>query len=235
MYGGHYRGQDPGRDGLIVYPPVTDQLGPARPRRLLCRYGWQFIEVRSPAPVVEKLTMLRDPWPGVHGPGQVLLPAEPAGRIAGQARGPDEGHAGSGVLAQVRPEQLVVQWLTRFLGAGMSVRVNQPWQQPAFARQLSMGNRVGGPSVTVGIQVEELAAGQGIAAHAQDAHVPIQPQAAGLSRPARRWTWNICRADSVSDLRCVFAPSRGQRARAVAVRAVRFSVNLFRRCRRLLT
>ena len=60
--------------------------------------------------------------------------------------------------------------LAELFGARMRVRVDQAGQQPAPGGQLGAGDRIVGPPVTVGEQVDGLAIGQGEAADPQDGH-----------------------------------------------------------------
>jgi hypothetical protein len=89
MHRGHHPAQDIGRQHDVAGHPVPDHLGPAGPGRLRRRQVWQLRMVSAPPPPVEELAMLSDPRPGVHGPRNIGIPAKPAGRITGQARGPD--------------------------------------------------------------------------------------------------------------------------------------------------
>jgi hypothetical protein len=122
------------------------------------------------APAVEELAVLGDPGPGVHRAGQVIGLAEPRGRIAREPWRADHGHPRSQVRAQVVAEDGLVEGLTGVFGSRVRVRVDQAWQQPALAGQLGAGDRIVGPPVTVGEQVDRLAIGQGEAADPQDGH-----------------------------------------------------------------
>ena len=60
---------------------------------------------------------------------------------------------------QVLAQQPLVEPVPRRRGTRVGVRVDQPGQQPALGDQLSPGDRLRGPPVTVGVQVEQLATG----------------------------------------------------------------------------
>jgi hypothetical protein len=85
------------------------------------------------------------------------------------------------VLGQVGAQQFLVQRPAGGVGAGVGVRVHQARQQPALRHQLGTGDRVVGPPVAVGVQIDELAAGQRAAPDPQHAH-PAPP----ARRPSTR-------------------------------------------------
>jgi len=106
----------------------------------------------------------------VHGAGQVISLAEPRGRVAGQAGRADHGHPGRQVRAQVVAQEGLVERLAGLFGTGMGVRVDQAGNQPALGGQLGAGDRIVGPPVTVGEQVDRIAAGEGDAADPENGH-----------------------------------------------------------------
>lgn len=72
--------------------------------------------------------------------------------------------------AQVVAEDGLVEGLTGVFGSRVRVRVDQAGQQPALGGQFGAGDRIVGPPVTVGEQVDRIAIGQGEAADPQDCH-----------------------------------------------------------------
>ena len=170
VHRGDDRGQHVRGHRLVVRTPVPDDLGPAGPGGLGSGDRGEFGVVGAAAPAVEELAVLGDPGPGVHRAGQVIGLAEPRGRIARQPRRADHGHPGRQVRAQVIAEQRLVEGLTGVFGPRVRVRVDQAGQQPALGGQLGAGDRVVGPPVTVGEQVDRVAIGQGEAADPQDGH-----------------------------------------------------------------
>jgi hypothetical protein len=83
------------------------------------------------------------------------------------------------MLAKVRPQQLLIEGCSRFLGARMGMRVDEARQQPALARELGSGDRVGRPPVAVGVEVGEVAIWQCISAYAQDSQQNLLDTAPG--------------------------------------------------------
>lgn len=145
--------------------------------------GMQLGQPGAPAPAVEELAMLSDPRPSVHRPRNIIIPAEPARRIPGQARRPDQRHPGSHMLAQVLAQHRFIQRLGRRLGPRMGVRINQPRQQPALGHQLRAGDRVGGPPVTGGVQVDNIPAGQCDTPNPDHRHTATLPGACPHDQP----------------------------------------------------
>jgi len=74
------------------------------------------------------------------------------------------------VRAQVVAQDGLVERLAGLFGARMGVRVDQAGNQPALGGQLGAGDRIVGPPVTVGEQVDRVAAGQGDAANPENSH-----------------------------------------------------------------
>jgi len=80
--------------------------------------------------------MLSDPRPGVHRPRNFRIAAEPAGRIPGQARRPDQRDSGSNMLPHVLAQHRLIKRPARRFRARVGVRVNQPRQhQPSAGRR----------------------------------------------------------------------------------------------------
>lgn len=96
----------------------------------------------------------------MHSPRDIVITAEPAGGITGQARRPDQRDPGGYMLAQVLTQHRFIQRLAQGLGSRVRVRINQPRQQPALSHQFSASDRIGSPPVTGGIQVNNIPAGQ---------------------------------------------------------------------------
>jgi hypothetical protein len=142
--------------------------------------------IGATAPAVEKLAVLGDPRPGVHRAGQVIGLAEPLGRVAGQAGRADHGHPGRHVRAQVLAQDGLVERLAAVFGAGMGVRVDQAGDQPALGGRLGAGDRIVGPPVTVGEQINGVAARQGDAANPEDGHHATLTTAAGRGERVER-------------------------------------------------
>jgi hypothetical protein len=74
------------------------------------------------------------------------------------------------VRAQVVTQDGLVERLAGLFGTGMRVRVDRAGDQPALGSRFGAGDRIVGPPVTVGEQVDGLAAGQGDTADPQDGH-----------------------------------------------------------------
>src|SRR5215469_10289967 len=126
MHSGHNIAQDFLRDWISVIAPVSDELGPAGARRLFCGHRRQLVQLGASAPAIKELAVLRDPWPGVDGTWQVGILAEPIRWLSRQARGPDKGDTCASVLAQVRPQHVVIKRLANVLSARMGMGIDQP-------------------------------------------------------------------------------------------------------------
>jgi hypothetical protein len=63
------------------------------------------------------------------------------------------------MLTQILPQQPLIQWLPGIPGARMRVRVHKSRQQPPLGDQVCRRDRLGGPPITIGIQVHRLATG----------------------------------------------------------------------------
>jgi hypothetical protein len=57
------------------------------------------------------------------------------------------------MLTQILPQQPLIHWLPGIPGARMRVRVHQSRQQPPLGNQVCRRDRLGGPPITIGIQV----------------------------------------------------------------------------------
>jgi hypothetical protein len=90
----------------------------------------------------------------VHGARHVRVGAEPVRRVTGQPGRADQRHSTVDLLVQVLPQHLVVQRTADFLVAGMGVRVDQAGENPAGGDELRILDRVGGPAVAVGVEVD---------------------------------------------------------------------------------
>jgi len=83
------------------------------------------------------------------------------------------------MLAQVLAQHRFIQRLAHGLGPWVGVRINQPRQQPALGHQLSVGDRIGGPPVTGGVQVANIPAGQRDTPNPDAWHTATLPGAGG--------------------------------------------------------
>jgi hypothetical protein len=99
----------------------------------------------------------------------VRVGAEPVRRIAGQPRLTHEGDAGAQMICEIGAKDLEVE-RTGALDAGMGMGVDEPRQQPALTDELGIGHRVGRPPIAVGIQIDNLAVGQGATSNSQNSH-----------------------------------------------------------------
>jgi hypothetical protein len=183
VHGGHDLPQDIDRQHGVSRMPVGNDLGPAGSGCLICCQRGQLVQPGTPAPAVEKLAMLSDPRPGVHCPRNIVITAKPAGWIAGETRRPDQRDTGSHMLVQVLAQHRFIQRLAPCLGSGMGVRINQTRQQPALSHQLSAGDRIGGPPVTRGVQVDNVLAGQCDTPDSDDWHTASLPGASAHDQP----------------------------------------------------
>ena len=87
------------------------------------------------------------------------------------------------MFSEILAEQILVEGVARFLGAGVRVGIDQTREQPSFGHQFSDRYRIGGPSITIGVEVDELAVGQGPSAHPENAHRGHSP----FSSPRTGW------------------------------------------------
>jgi len=149
---------------------------PPGPRRLRRRQLRQLGIVSAPSPPVEELAVLGNPRPGVHRARNIVITAEPAGRITRQARRADHRDPGGHMLAQVRAEHRFIKGLARLLGPGVSVGIDQARQQPAPGHQVRARHRVAGPPVSVSEQVDTITARQRTTANPEDRHGPRLPR-----------------------------------------------------------
>jgi hypothetical protein len=81
VHGGHDLAQNAGGKRGIPGQPVSDHLGPAGQRRLHRRQLRELGVVSAPSPPVEELAVLGNPRPGVHRARNIVVAAEPDGRI----------------------------------------------------------------------------------------------------------------------------------------------------------
>jgi hypothetical protein len=114
--------------------------------------------------------VLGDPRSGVHRARHIIIEPEPRRRFTGQAGRADHGHSRRHVRAQVSTEHRFIEWLARLVGTRVRMRVDQAGEQPAVGGQFGSADRVISPPVTVGEQVDNIAAGQRGPADPQDSH-----------------------------------------------------------------
>ena len=72
--------------------------------------------------------------------------------------------------AQVVAQDGLVERLAGLFRTGMGVRVDQAGNQLALGGQFGTGDRIVGPAVTVGEQVDGMATGEGDAADPENGH-----------------------------------------------------------------
>ena len=83
-------------------------------------------------------------------------------------------------MAQIVAEQFLIERAPGFLcHPRVGVGVDQAGQEPAFADQFRAADRIGRPTVAIGIQVDGLTAGQRMPPDPQDRHVRAAYKAKG--------------------------------------------------------
>ena len=155
--------------GIAGSPGIQSAMSLAQPVRPACSAataGRSSGAGRRPG--LEELVRLGEPRSGVDRPGPVRVAAEPVRRLTRQPRRPDQGHPGRDVRAQVLAEQRLVERVARHRRPGVRMRVDQTRKDPPLRDQGGPGHRVGGPAVTVGVEVDRLPVGQRVAADPGD-------------------------------------------------------------------